>query len=157
MEPVTHQGRLSAGGFRFALVSSRWNDFLTARLVEGALDAADTGARSVRALGVVDAVVGVAEGADSLAVPDFLVLAVLEAVEVAGLVVCRQRPGTAKGITFVTLEDETGIANVIVWRDRFEADLGASVQDEFELYQSMQDDSLSRCLSTLGQSDIAAQ
>ena len=39
MEPVTHQGRLSAGGFRFALVSSRWNDFLTARLVEGALDA----------------------------------------------------------------------------------------------------------------------
>jgi 6,7-dimethyl-8-ribityllumazine synthase len=30
---------LSAGGFRFALVSSRWNDFLTGRLVEGALDA----------------------------------------------------------------------------------------------------------------------
>ena len=46
---MTHQGRLSAGGFRFALVSSRWNDFLTARLVEGALDAlerlgADAGA-----------------------------------------------------------------------------------------------------------------
>ena len=39
MQPVTHQGRLSAGGFRFAVVSSRWNDFLTARLVEGALDA----------------------------------------------------------------------------------------------------------------------
>ncbi len=39
MEPVTHQGRLSAEGFRFALVSSRWNDFLTGRLVEGALDA----------------------------------------------------------------------------------------------------------------------
>ncbi|HEX8351473.1 MAG TPA: 6,7-dimethyl-8-ribityllumazine synthase [Pyrinomonadaceae bacterium] len=36
---MTHQGRLSAGGFRFALVSSRWNDFLTSRLVEGALDA----------------------------------------------------------------------------------------------------------------------
>jgi 6,7-dimethyl-8-ribityllumazine synthase len=30
---------LSAGGFRFAIVSSRWNDFLTARLIEGALDA----------------------------------------------------------------------------------------------------------------------
>lgn len=49
MEPATHQGRLSAGGFRFALVSSRWNDFLTGRLVEGALDAlerlgADSGA-----------------------------------------------------------------------------------------------------------------
>ena len=39
MQPVTHQGRLSAAGFRFAVVSSRWNDFLTARLVEGALDA----------------------------------------------------------------------------------------------------------------------
>ena len=49
MEPAKHQGRLSAGGFRFALVSSRWNDFLTGRLVEGALDAlerlgADSGA-----------------------------------------------------------------------------------------------------------------
>jgi 6,7-dimethyl-8-ribityllumazine synthase len=39
LQPVTHQGRLNAEGFRFALVSSRWNDFLTARLVEGALDA----------------------------------------------------------------------------------------------------------------------
>ena len=39
LQPVIHQGRLHAAGFRFALVSSRWNDFLTARLVEGALDA----------------------------------------------------------------------------------------------------------------------
>ncbi|HYY58638.1 MAG TPA: 6,7-dimethyl-8-ribityllumazine synthase [Pyrinomonadaceae bacterium] len=39
MQPVTHQGHLKAEGFRFALVASRWNDFLTARLVEGALDA----------------------------------------------------------------------------------------------------------------------
>ncbi|MGB9179091.1 MAG: 6,7-dimethyl-8-ribityllumazine synthase [Pyrinomonadaceae bacterium] len=36
---MIHQGRLNAEGFRFALVASRWNDFLTARLVEGALDA----------------------------------------------------------------------------------------------------------------------
>ncbi|HYH86154.1 MAG TPA: 6,7-dimethyl-8-ribityllumazine synthase [Pyrinomonadaceae bacterium] len=36
---MTHQGRLHAGGFRFAVVSSRWNDLLTSRLVEGALDA----------------------------------------------------------------------------------------------------------------------
>ncbi len=34
---------------------------------------------------------------------------------VAGLVITRQRPGTASGVIFVTLEDETGIANVIVW------------------------------------------
>jgi error-prone DNA polymerase len=36
-------------------------------------------------------------------------------VRVAGLVLVRQRPGTAKGTTFITLEDETGIANVVVW------------------------------------------
>jgi 6,7-dimethyl-8-ribityllumazine synthase len=39
LQPVTHQGQLKAEGFRFALVASRWNDFLTSRLVEGALDA----------------------------------------------------------------------------------------------------------------------
>ena len=39
MQPRTRQGRLNAEGFRFAIVSSRWNDFLTSRLVEGALDA----------------------------------------------------------------------------------------------------------------------
>lgn len=39
---------------------------------------------------------------------------------VAGLVVVRQRPGTAKGVIFITLEDETGICNVIVWRKMYE-------------------------------------
>ena len=39
MQPVIHQGRLNAEGFRFALIASRWNDFITSRLVEGALDA----------------------------------------------------------------------------------------------------------------------
>jgi len=34
----------------------------------------------------------------------------------AGLVTVRQHPGTAKGVTFVTLEDETGHVNVVVWR-----------------------------------------
>lgn len=41
-------------------------------------------------------------------------------VSVAGVVLCRQRPGTASGVVFITLEDETGIANLIVWRDTFE-------------------------------------
>jgi 6,7-dimethyl-8-ribityllumazine synthase len=41
LQPVTHQGRLNAEGFRFALIASRWNDFITARLVEGAIDALD--------------------------------------------------------------------------------------------------------------------
>ncbi len=38
-------------------------------------------------------------------------------VRAAGLVITRQRPGTAAGVTFVTLEDETGTINVVVWRD----------------------------------------
>ncbi len=41
-------------------------------------------------------------------------------VTVAGLVILRQRPGTAKGVIFVTLEDETGVVNVIVWRSMYE-------------------------------------
>ena len=41
-------------------------------------------------------------------------------VRVAGLVTCRQRPGTASGVVFVTLEDETGSTNVVVFRDVFE-------------------------------------
>jgi error-prone DNA polymerase len=38
----------------------------------------------------------------------------------AGLVTCRQRPDTASGVVFVTLEDESGCINVIVWRDLLE-------------------------------------
>ena len=43
-----------------------------------------------------------------------------ERVTVAGLVILRQRPGTAKGVIFLTLEDETGVVNVIVWRHMYE-------------------------------------
>ena len=38
----------------------------------------------------------------------------------AGIVTCRQRPSTAQGVVFVTLEDETGYINVVVWRDLVE-------------------------------------
>src|SRR5690606_34527591 len=38
----------------------------------------------------------------------------------AGIVTCRQRPDTASGVIFVTLEDETGTMNVVVWRSLFE-------------------------------------
>ncbi len=41
-------------------------------------------------------------------------------VRAAGLVTCRQRPDTASGVVFVTLEDESGCINVIVWRDLLE-------------------------------------
>ena len=40
-------------------------------------------------------------------------------VKIAGLVLVRQRPGTAKGVLFVTLEDDTGIANIILWPSVF--------------------------------------
>jgi error-prone DNA polymerase len=36
-------------------------------------------------------------------------------IRYAGLVICRQRPGTASGVVFMTLEDETGIVNAIIW------------------------------------------
>jgi error-prone DNA polymerase len=42
-------------------------------------------------------------------------------VEVAGIILVRQKPGSAKGVLFITIEDESGIANGILWPDRFEA------------------------------------
>ena len=41
-------------------------------------------------------------------------------VQVAGVVLIRQRPGSAKGVCFITLEDETGIVNLVVWPDMME-------------------------------------
>jgi error-prone DNA polymerase len=41
-------------------------------------------------------------------------------VEVCGLVITRQRPGTASGVIFLTLEDGTGVANIVVWPSMFE-------------------------------------
>ena len=35
----------------------------------------------------------------------------------AGLVLLRQRPGSASGVTFVTLEDESGVVNLVVWKN----------------------------------------
>ena len=40
-------------------------------------------------------------------------------VSYAGLVICRQRPGTAGGTVFMTLEDETGFVNVVLWERVF--------------------------------------
>ena len=41
-------------------------------------------------------------------------------IRIAGNVICRQRPGTAKGFVFISLEDETGVSNAIVTPDLFE-------------------------------------
>lgn len=54
-----------------------------------------------------------------------------QAVTVAGAVICRQRPGTAKGVVFISLEDETGISNVIVYPKLFERDRLKIVSEPF--------------------------
>jgi error-prone DNA polymerase len=41
-------------------------------------------------------------------------------LSIAGLVLIRQRPGSAKGVVFITIEDETGVANLVIWPDVFE-------------------------------------
>jgi error-prone DNA polymerase len=61
----------------------------------------------LRARGIVE------NAALPLAKPD-------RAIAVSGLILVRQRPGTASGVIFMTLEDETGIANIVVWPKTFE-------------------------------------
>ena len=41
-------------------------------------------------------------------------------IRYAGIVICRQRPGTAKGVIFMTLEDETGFVNLVIWESVFQ-------------------------------------
>jgi error-prone DNA polymerase len=52
-------------------------------------------------------------------------------VTIAGLVICRQRPGTAQGFVFVSLEDETGVANAVVTPALFEARRLTITQERF--------------------------
>lgn len=54
-------------------------------------------------------------------------------IRVAGMVITRQRPGTAKGFVFLTLEDETGIVNIIVRPDLFARDRLTIVEEPFLL------------------------
>jgi error-prone DNA polymerase len=55
------------------------------------------------------------------------------AVRIAGAVIARQRPGTAKGFVFLSLEDETGITNAIITPQLFEEDYATVVQQQFLL------------------------
>ena len=52
-------------------------------------------------------------------------------IRVAGMVITRQRPGTAKGFVFLTLEDETGVANIIVRPDLFARDRMVILEQPF--------------------------
>ena len=72
-------------------------------------------ATTTRLLGEVEqllllAILRVGEGAYAVPIRE-------EIARAAGIVIGRQRPDTASGVIFVTLEDETGCVNVIVWRD----------------------------------------
>jgi len=58
-----------------------------------------------------------------------------EKVRVAGAVIARQRPGTAKGFVFLSLEDETGIANAIITPQLFEQDHVVVVNQQFLLIE----------------------
>jgi error-prone DNA polymerase len=58
-------------------------------------------------------------------------------VRVAGMVITRQRPGTAKGFVFLTLEDETGISNVIIRPDLFDRDRMAVIRQPFLLVEGV--------------------
>jgi error-prone DNA polymerase len=58
-------------------------------------------------------------------------------VRIAGAVITRQRPGTAKGFCFLTIEDETGIANVIVRPDLFDANRHVVVREPFILVEGV--------------------
>jgi len=58
-------------------------------------------------------------------------------VRVAGMVITRQRPGTAKGFVFLTLEDETGISNVIVRPDLFDRERLTVIRQPFLLVEGV--------------------
>jgi error-prone DNA polymerase len=58
-------------------------------------------------------------------------------VRVAGMVITRQRPGTAKGFVFLTLEDETGISNIIVRPDLFDQERMAVIRQPFLLVEGV--------------------
>ncbi|MBJ7501214.1 MAG: error-prone DNA polymerase [Sphingopyxis sp.] len=90
-------------------------------------------------------------------------------IELAGLVLVRQKPGSAKGVMFITLEDETDVANLVVWTNVFEKNrrtvLGASmmgvrgqVQREGEVIHVIAQrlDDLSAMLASVGRrADVA--
>jgi error-prone DNA polymerase len=58
-------------------------------------------------------------------------------IRVAGMVITRQRPGTAKGFVFLTIEDETGVANIIVRPDLFERERLAIVEQPFLIVEGL--------------------
>src|SRR5205823_946346 len=52
-------------------------------------------------------------------------------VRTGGCVICRQRPGTAKGLVFLSIEDETGVSNAVVMPDVFERERKALLENSY--------------------------
>jgi error-prone DNA polymerase len=52
-------------------------------------------------------------------------------VRIAGCVICRQRPGTAKGLLFLSLEDETGVSNAVVMPDVFDRERATILNNSY--------------------------
>jgi error-prone DNA polymerase len=70
-----------------------------------------------------------------LSADDLLCCANHRFIRIAGCVIARQRPGTAKGFVFLSLEDETGISNIIIAPDRFERDRIVITRSRFLLIE----------------------
>jgi error-prone DNA polymerase len=77
------------------------------------------------------------KGQGVLSASDTMHLQKKDIVSVAGAVIVRQRPGTAKGVVFITLEDETGHSNFIVMPDTFERFRPVIVQNSFLLIRGI--------------------
>jgi error-prone DNA polymerase len=75
-------------------------------------------------------------------------------LSIAGLVLIRQRPGSAKGVVFITIEDETGVANLVVWPDVFEKQrkivMGARLMTVHGIVQRDEDEQQPDCRGQSG-------
>ena len=130
MQPRLHRGRTNAEGFRFAIVASRWNDFLTSKLVDGALDA-------LSASGAVDGSVEVFMVPGAFELPLAAKKAAesgkFDAVISIGVVIRGETPHfdyvageAAKGISTVSLETGVPVMFGVVTTDTVEQAINRS-------------------------------
>jgi len=121
LQPTVYEGRLNAEGFRFAIVASRWNEFITGRLVEGALDALER-------LGAKESLVSVYRVPGAFEIP-LLALRLArshryDAIICVGTIIRGQTPHfdyiaseVARGISNAGLESEVPVVFGIVTAD----------------------------------------
>ena len=130
MELTTHSGQLKAEGFRFAIIESRWNDFLTSKLTEGALDA-------LRRLGATEKNIEIFKVPGSLELPltarKVAQTGKFDAVICIGVVIRGETPhfdyvagGAAKGISQVSMQMDIPVLFGVVTADTVEQALNRS-------------------------------